>query len=692
MIARLRIALLGAILLVGAGACDLIGQDRPEAGRNVPAVASALEDNGRQKPAATRVDSEVSSTDPASLEPVDEVYPGTARGAGPVAEAAPRPVGTLSVSFDGAELEQALKVIIGDQLGLSYVLPPDLTGRVTLRTARPLTRGQMTVLLEGLLSAHGLSAIYEGDLVRVVRGTGGAEGGPGIGLTGGGPGSGAEVFSLSYVSATQMVRLLEPFVRTGRVLPVGLGDDLVLVSGPATERRAAERAIGLLDVDRLAGRSVAIIGLSNAAVDAVIPELNELFSAGGEGANGIVRFTPIDRLNAILVIAADEAQVIRARTWIKRLDRTRNADERRLFVYFVKHGEAASLVKTLEGAFKDESFLGGPVPGGGQGQAAEGGSASDPRGSGPRFNADAASNAILVWATGREYELISEVLAKLDITPLQVLIEGTVLEVSLQDDLRYGLQYYIETGEFSALFTRGTDTASVAPLTPGFGISIGGPNSTNIVIDALSELTDVRVVSSPQLLVLDGGTARLHVGDQVPIVTRTSSATVTDDNRIVNEIEYRDTGVTLNVTPKVKASGVVTLEVVQEVSDVVRTDSSDIDSPTIQQRRVVSTAAVESGSTVLLAGLIREFQNDIKSGVPVLHQLPLLGDLFGTTDKSTQRTELVVLITPRVIRNREEATDATRTLLRQYRGLIDQFQGPGGNAPAPQTPRTGENS
>ncbi|WP_193187934.1 type II secretion system secretin GspD [Nisaea sediminum] len=682
MTASLRFALLAAVIVTGITACDRIGGGRPEAGRDVPSIANALEEDNSGKPGATRVDSELSSTDPATLAPVDEVYPGTARGAGRVAETAPRPVGTLSVSFDGAGLEQALKVIIGDQLGLSYVLPPDLTGRVTLRTARPLTRGQMTVLLEGLLASHGLSAVYEGDLVRVVRGAAGSEGGTGIGLAGG-PGSGAEVFSLSYVSATQMVRLLEPFVRAGRVLPVGLADDLVLVSGPATERRAAERAIGLLDVDRLAGRSVAIIGLANASVEAVIPELNELFSAGGEGANGIVRFTPIDRLNAILVIAADEAQVVRARTWIKRLDRTRNADERRLFVYFVKHGEATSLVKTLEGAFKDDGFLGGPVPDK-NAAGVEGGSGAERlRSSGPRFNADGSSNAILVWATGREYELISEVLAKLDITPLQVLIEGTVLEVSLQDDLRYGLQYFIETGEFSTIFTRGTNANTVSPLTPGFGISIGGPNSSKIVIDALSELTDVRVVSSPQLLVLDGGTARLHVGDQVPIVTRTSSATVTDDNRIVNEIEYRDTGVTLNVTPKVKASGVVTLEVSQEVSDVVRTDSSDIDSPTIQQRRVVSTAAVESGTTVLLAGLIREIQNDVKSGIPVLHQLPVVGDLFGTTDKSTQRTELVVLITPRVIRNREEATDATRTLLRQYRGLIDQFRAPDSSDPVP---------
>ena len=152
-------------------------------------------------------------------------------------------------------------------------------------------------------------------------------------------------------------------------------------------------------------------------------------------------------------------------------------------------------------------------------------------------------------------------------------------------------------------------------ILPGFGVTFGGQNTTKLVIDALSEITDVRVVSSPQLLVMDGGTARLHVGDQVPIITRTSSSTATDDNRITNEIEYRDTGVTLDITPKVKSSGTVTLNISQTVSDVVRTSSSEINSPTIQQRQVTSTASLQSGTTALLAGLIREVGRDIISKI-----------------------------------------------------------------------------
>ena len=190
------------------------------------------------------------------------------------------------------------------------------------------------------------------------------------------------------------------------------------------------------------------------------------------------------------------------------------------------------------------------------------------------------------------------------------------------------------------------------------------------MIDALSEITDVRVVSSPQLLVMDGGTARLHVGDQVPIITRTSSSTATDDNRNNYEVEYRDTRVSHEITPKVKTSGTVPINISQAVSDVVRTSSSEINSPTIQQRQVTSTASLQSGTTALLAGLIREVATDIKSGIPLLHKLPVLGHFFGTTGEQKQRTELVVLISPKVIKSRDESEKITEDILQKYKCLL----------------------
>tara|TARA_Y200000002_G_scaffold375352_1_gene377510 strand:+ start:24 stop:1250 length:1227 start_codon:yes stop_codon:yes gene_type:complete len=398
----------------------------------------------------------------------------------------------------------------------------------------------------------------------------------------------------------------------------------------------------------------------------MISELEQILSPRG---NGLVRFTPIKRLNALMAITPNQKLIETVNLWIARLDKTKDADERRLFVYFVKHSDATALTETLKGVFASSVRHRRGILQDNDVKNKDTKSALSQTTLHPNFNSDHASNSILIWATGREYELISEVLNKVDISPLQVLIEGTVLEVTLQDNLRYGLKYLIESGNFRSLFTQ-SNAAIASSILPGFGVTFGGQNTTKLVIDALSEITDVRVVSSPQLLVMDGGTARLHVGDQVPIITRTSSSTATDDNRITNEIEYRDTGVTLDITPKVKSSGTVTLNISQTVSDVVRTSSSEINSPTIQQRQVTSTASLQSGTTALLAGLIREVATDIKSGIPLLHKLPVLGHFFGTTGEQKQRTELVVLISPKVIKSRDESEKITEDILQKYKGLL----------------------
>ena len=208
----------------------------------------------------------------------------------------------------------------------------------------------------------------------------------------------------------------------------------------------------------------------------------------------------------------------------------------------------------------------------------------------------------------------------------------------------------------------------MASAFPGFSFVFAGSDA-RVVLNALTEITDVQVISSPQLMVLDNQSARLQVGDQVPIATQ-SSVTVNDpDAPIVNSIQFRDTGVILEVTPRVNAGGLVVLDVLQEVSDVVETTTSDIDSPTIQQRFIESTVAVQSGDTVALGGLIRDRHEESVSGLPLLSEIPILGNLFKTTEVVERRTELLVLITPRVVRNRREALEVTDELRRRLSTL-----------------------
>jgi general secretion pathway protein D len=243
--------------------------------------------------------------------------------------------------------------------------------------------------------------------------------------------------------------------------------------------------------------------------------------------------------------------------------------------------------------------------------------------------------------------------------------------VTLNDELKYGLQYFLKSGQHkqvSLVNEAGSVFNKLATAASGFNFVLGG-SSAQAILSALSSLTDVNVVSSPQLLVLDHHTAAMQVGDQVPIVSQTAVSTLTTGAPVVNSVEYRDTGVILQVTPRVNSNGLVTLDINQEVSDVATTTSSTINSPTIQQRKFVSSVVVHDGETIALGGLIKDSHSRAKDGIPFLSQIPVAGGLFGSTDNTKARTELVVLLSPKVIRNDQEAQDMTNELVSRMHAL-----------------------
>jgi general secretion pathway protein D len=453
-----------------------------------------------------------------------------------------------------------------------------------------------------------------------------------------------------------------------------------------------------------------------------VPELTNLFGAARKATdNGVIRFVPIERLNAVIILAREPRYMEEARSWIGRLDRVRRGNDPRLYVYHVQHGKAAEVAHTLQGAFaRDEApetptprpaplpdfspsfsptgvpagappgYVGIPpvppvtpqpamgeragTPGGSFDEASARASAVVPSAAPGtlRIRADEANNSLLIHATPREYAQVLEVLEQIDIPPLQVLVEAMIAEVTLNDELRYGIQYFLNSGKANFLFTRNqiTPPTSITPQTPGFAFTLLGANQPKLIIDALSQITQTNIISTPRLLVIDNQTARLQVGAVVPIVTQTAVSTLTNAPLTVNSVQYRDTGVVVEVTPHVNASGFVTIDINQSVSDVSTTTTSNIDSPTFNERRLRTSAGVQSGSTILLGGLIREDSTRSNNGLPVLSDLPVVGGLFGTRDFVADRTELIVLLTPRVLRNQEEATDVTNTIRRKFQAVL----------------------
>lgn len=336
---------------------------------------------------------------------------------------------------------------------------------------------------------------------------------------------------------------------------------------------------------------------------------------------------------------------------------------------------AASVPDILRGVVQGPGagFAGGLAGGLAGGPGALGASGGDRL----RITADATNNALLVHASGTEWTSIQAALAQLDLPPLQVLIDASIAEVTLTGELRYGLQYAFSSGNFS-LNQTATTAGSAIPSFPGFNFIYSAATGSNVVISALEQITNVRVLSSPNLLVLNNQTARLQVGDQVPIAVQSATGVLTANAPIVNSIEYRDTGVILRVTPRVNANGLVLLDIAQEVSEVAQTTSSTLNTPTIQQRRMNSSVAIHDGETVALGGLIRDRRSLDRTGFPYLQNLPVVGPLFGTRDKAATRTELIVLLTPRVVRNAEGG----RAVTDELRARMPMLQAPTPRVPA----------
>jgi general secretion pathway protein D len=291
-----------------------------------------------------------------------------------------------------------------------------------------------------------------------------------------------------------------------------------------------------------------------------------------------------------------------------------------------------------------------------------------------RIIANRKNNAILYYATADEASTIEGMLHKIDIVPLQVRIDATIAEVTLNDNLKYGTQFYFQSGGINGLLTEGTVVSkSPAGDLPGFVLS-KGTSAVHATISALQAVTNVRVLSSPQLLVLDNEMARLQVGDNVPYLTQTAQSTLTSTADVISSVSYQETGVILQVVPKVNSGGLVTLDISQEVSDVATTSSSNIDSPTFSERKVRSHVVIQDGQTVGLAGLIRDNVSRGNSGIPYLKDIPVVGALFGTQNNTRQRTELLILITPHVLQDQQDARALTQDMREKLTnaGLVPQ--------------------
>jgi general secretion pathway protein D len=614
--------------------------------------------------------------------------------------------GTFTVNMDQASVAEAAKLVLGETLGFNYILDSRLQGTITLVSNRPLTSRELLNSFEAALRLAGASLAQTDSGYKIVAQQEMLEGEMGRADLGASvsAGYGVSAVPLRHISPTTLLELTEAFIARGGSVRASKAGNLILIRGTAEERRALVDVVLSFDVDWMKTQTASMAILENGRPDDVAAKLQAVFAedTATAGPNAL-KVIPVPRLNGLIVIANSHEKVRRAVIWIKRLDQE-SLTEPNFYVYAVQNGNAVELARILQATFgetgadagataevapdrqtmdvsmnADEAASGqNPAQPQAQDGAALGSgittssttqddtAATSTLANGTRVTPNPANNTLVIRATPKEYRRIQAMLRQIDAPAVQVMINTTIAEVSLNDELRYGVQAYLKGKDMAGgFFGQSEGSLTLSPKLPGMNFLVGRIADPRVVIDALSGVTSVRIVSSPSLMVMENETATIKVGDQVPIQTESS----VDNGVTSNSFEFRDTGVILKVKPRVSANGTVTIELGQELSSVKGVTTGEGQNPTFSQRTINSKVAVNDQQTVLLGGLITGQEDGDRKTVPGANKVPLLGDLVGTTSRQAKRTELIVFITPKIIRNGEEAASESQELRDKMKNL-----------------------
>lgn len=607
----------------GAAQPNTLQQSSEEA--RTAASAETEERNGDSaKPAAA-------SPAEQSVTSVSEVKPSS-----PSAKKLTVSKGNVSFFFDDVDMFEVIQSVFGEVLKVNYIIDPRVKGRVNFRTVAPIPINEVLPVMETILRLNGVGFVQENSLYRIV--------------------------------------------------PIDVVSEELIYSQVGKEP---------------SGVAMELFTLKN--ID-VRDSLKDIENATGISVNGAkVRVLPVERLNGILVVASTREQLDYVRKWVETFDIIFDGSRPEVYVYPVQNSNAKDVAAVLQ-----QIFLGGKKESSPKSPAKESPAAllsskskelaqpmagiTAPQASSPsvlsggeslvsdvtRIFPDEIANTIIIYATPKDYELISRTITKIDVVPRQVMIEALVAEVTLTDKLKFGIEWFLKSGfkfegtPLTGLTSFGAQQLSFDPAAPLAlsGFSFAAIDAANVVrglLQTLASESKVKVLASPHIMASDNREAKIQVGKQVPVQT---STTLSAGGETVYSIQYRDTGVVLKVKPHINEGGLVSLEISQEVSSV-DPESGVGDNPIISNRSAETHVVVQNEETIVIGGLIQENKGASREGIPILKDIPLLGYLFGYTNQSTERTELVVMITPKVVKSSSEAKTMTDEFIKRTEGLKD---------------------
>jgi len=614
--------------------------------------------------------------------------------------------GEIVLNFEGESIQSVIHTILGEVLQESFIIAPGVGGEVTFSTSKAVSRDQLMPILEMLLQWNGATMVFKDGRYNVLPVANAIPGNLSPQLAEMAHLKGYQVVGipLEYISATEMAKILEPYVRDGAMVQADQFRSMLFMAGTPDELVNYMRTVEVFDVDWLEGMSVGIFPLRTVDVSAIITELQGIFGVEGDTPlAGMFRFIPLERLSSVMVITYQPEYLHKAEEWIKILDRGAAGAGTQLYVYRVKNLEAPILAGYLTELFGgsggqatrntpqgtlapglepvqigtvadfNDSRLGSENNAQGGNNNGAGGSVLSIGEGDIRITSVLETNSLLIQSTQSQYNSILAAIERIDIEPLQVLIESQVLDVELNEQLEFGVAWYLTNNPANIPegagnpFGRYIDEVVFGggPFKSILSTPLGNTTFVQATISALDSVTDVRSIASPSLLVRNNATATITVGIQVPV---SSSSISTGNNNVVNSAQYVSTGVTLTVTPRINPGGLVYMDISQDVSrpGAIDPSLSSSGNPPINNRSVTSQVAVQSGQTVFLGGLITEQDNQGRTGVPYLNRIPIIGALFGSRNKTKNRSETLVMITPTVVENSRDLDNVSEEMKNEF--------------------------
>lgn len=566
----------------------------------------------------------------------------------------------IQVAVNELTVPQLVHYVFEQLLGISYVVAPEverMQERVALNIREEVNSTELFTIVRQVLSQQSVQLHTKDNIVYVSRlsGRNNVERSVGIGRElDDMPQSGDDVLQLvpyTYNSARSIMSIVSKLSNV-QAYPEN-NHRLLVIEGKRAEVERALQVVNMLDVPHARGRDIRLLSLVYLSPDALLTQMQTIMMAEGILLGDDVALVPINRLNAMVVYASNRTLGDRISMWAKTLDVPTGGEAERFYVYRPQFAKAVDLAKSVQ-AILPQSMLGA-----GNESAAGGRASSSAAPSQLRISADETQNALIISASPSRYQDILVLLQQLDRLPGQVALQVVVAEVELSDNVNSGIDWFYNSAANAGQGAQLDLRSSLGSLN-----FAGFRGDWRMALQLLATKTDIRVLSRPYLVVRDGESASINSGQQVPIITEFRDNE--SNGSVRTSVQYRSTGISLSVTPVINADGLVSLDISQETSKSEPNTTSDISSPTISSRSLRTQVLAGNGQTVILGGLIKEDLTNNDTRVPILGDIPGLGRLFTTKGSNFSRSELIVLITPRIIRDTGELDDLGRKLSELY--------------------------